>query len=268
MCRLFAGLSAKAESFSDHLVDDGCSLLFQANARKDKPQADGWGIASVSKSTKVFKSVGWATEEGNAFSAVVRGLDSRAALGHLRRASNPLKLPRSRIIAPENIQPFVHGGLAFAHNGQVNDPLSAKDSLGKWKKFVRGENDSEVYFWHFIRALDETGEVAAALRLTEERLADANTKRAGPFTSLNVVIARKGEIFGWCRYVKQPKTVPTSLQGGKQGYYTMCYLPGKSRFAIMSEPSRKCAWVQMENGELVSARLGGKKIEWETERLL
>jgi len=68
--------------------------------------------------------------------------------------------------------------------------------------------------------------------------------------------------------VKQPKTVPTSLCGGKQGYYTMCYLPGKSRFAIMSEPSRKDGWVPMENGELVRAKLKGQKIEWKTENLL
>jgi predicted glutamine amidotransferase len=268
MCRLFGGLSAKPTDFADFLVRDPCSLLVQANARKDKPQADGWGVAALDKEPVVFRSVGWAAKERKTFAAIAGGLHSRVVVGHLRRASNPLKLSREELLAPENIQPFIHGGWAFAHNGQVNDPLGARKALGGWKGMVRGKNDSEVYFWHFIRALGEARDVGRALQLTESRLVESNTRRGkDAFTCLNVVIAREGEVHGWCRFVRQPKTVPRSLCMKRQGYYTMCFLPGKGRFAVMSEMSRKGDWVQMEDGDLVSARLEGKRVEWRLESL-
>ena len=266
MCRLFGGLSAKPTNFSDFLLTDRCNLLRQADARKDKPQADGWGIAELSKDLFVFRSRGWATKERETFKAVASGLKSRTVVGHLRRASNPLKLSQGKLLAEENIQPFCHGGWAFGHNGQVNDPLSAKKALDDWACMVRGTNDSEVYFWHFLKAYNETRHVGEALTLTEERLAESCRKKE-PFTSLNVVLARENELYAWCRYLRQPKTVKKSLCMGKQGYYSMSYLAAPAKVAAMSEMSREGDWVIMEDGDLMSARLKGKKVEWKLENL-
>ena len=183
MCRLFGGLSTKPTNFADFLLTDECNLLRQADARKDKPQADGWGIAELSKDLFVFRSPGWAARERDTFKAIAGGLNSRTVVGHLRRASNPLKLSQKKLLAVENLQPFCHDGWIFGHNGQVNDPVNARKALDDWECMLQGKNDSEVYFWHFLKAYNETRHVAEALSLTEERLAESCRKK-GPRTRI------------------------------------------------------------------------------------
>jgi len=213
------------------------------------------------------RSTGAAHRQKTAFESVARNIESPTAIAHLRRASNPLKLTVAKLRVPESVQPFCADGWAFAHNGQVNDVAGAKKSLGKYGKRVKGTNDSELYFLHFIKAFDETGDVGKALQLVEKRLAKSCTLKEGPFTSLNVVIARDGELYAWCRYAAQPKLWKTSLCMRDQGYYTMCYMPGKTKIVVMSEKSRNGDWREMKNGELLKARITGRKIVWGVENI-
>ena len=268
MCRRFGALSVKPSRYEDFLLDDPCSLLAQSNAAKEKPQADGWGIAAPSDCLFWVRSTGAAHRERTAFDSVARGLKTSVAIAHLRRASNPMNLAKARLRVPESVQPFCARGWAFAHNGQVNDVAGSREALGKYEKLVQGTNDSELYFWHFIKAFEEAGDVGKALRLAEKRLTESNTRRMDAFTSLNLVLAREGELYAWCRYSAQPKLWKTSLCMRDQGYYTMCYLPGKTKLVVMSEKSRKGDWREMKNGELLSARLVGKTVAWSVENLL
>ncbi|MFH0816786.1 MAG: class II glutamine amidotransferase [Methanobacteriota archaeon] len=268
MCRLFGALSVKPSRYVSFLIGDPCSLLAQSNAAKEKPQADGWGFAAPSDTLFWVRSTGAAYRERPAFESVARGLESSVGLAHLRRASNPMNLTKAKLRVPENVQPFCAHGWAFVHNGQVNDSAGAKKALGKYAKLVQGTNDSELYFWHFIRAFEEKGDVAQALELVEKRLEDGCTLKEGPFTSLNIVLARENELYAWCRYSTQPKKRPYSLCMGDQGYYTMCYLPGKTKLVVMSEKSRKGSWRVMGNGDLLSARKSGKGIAWKVEKLV
>ena len=55
-------------------------------------------------------------------------------VGHVRWASNPLKLSRKELIGTTHTQPFTHGRWMFAHNGTLLDPAGSPGrarALGK-----------------------------------------------------------------------------------------------------------------------------------------
>lgn len=262
MCRLFGLLSAFSISPYHWLVSAPCSLLRQSSAVPRKLQGDGWGFALNSEGIcTMLRSTGAVYQEPKSFSDLSRQT-VQGALVHIRRASNPLRLPREKLLAMENIQPFHAHGWWFAHNGQLNDPKGAAEGLGSYKGRVQGRNDSEVLFWHFVKALDECEDVPLALRTMEERVVEHSAGE--PFSALNVIVTNWSEMHAYCRYTRQPRR---SLCSGVHGYYIMCYRLEKEMVVIMSEPSDTDeGWRPLDNSELLSAELVDGKIETRVRR--
>ena len=74
-------------------------------------------------------------------------------IGHIRWASNPLKLPKHHLIGVDHSQPFSYQQWLFAHNGTLLIPKEVRAHLGSLSKQIRGNNDSEVLFYWLMKHL-------------------------------------------------------------------------------------------------------------------
>ena len=197
MCRLFAQISAAPAASEDFLAEAEFSLLTQSNFKKSNPQKDGWGVAWFGTEGKamVSKSPKPAYREGSKFRAAAGHAVSTAVIGHIRAASNPRKLPKTRLINMDNTQPFTDGRFLFAHNATLQIPREVTERLGPYRRRLKSLNDSEVYFWQFVKFFDELGDVEAALRSCVrenwEIWEDCRRNHPGktaPYTGLNTLL--------------------------------------------------------------------------------
>ena len=269
MCRLFGLLATPPESAEPWLVRSDRSLLAQSNASPKTAQTDGWGVGWFSDGgrVRVEKGVGGAFQSGERDRFVRAAAEASGPLiiGHLRHASNPLNLPRERLIALENSQPFANHTTIFAHNGSIPFPTETRPFLGKHEGQVRGVNDSEVLFWLLVRHAEETGDVLGAYVRTVEDLVRVwqGLKRppVAPFTGLNVIYARgPDELWAFCRW--------TGDHGGglldpSHPYYEMTYQAHPHRVVVGSEPfdREKAAWTPLPGGSYLRARRLGARVE-------
>jgi hypothetical protein len=207
MCRLFGLLGGPVTPAEPWLVGMDRSLLAQSDVSPETRQPDGWGIAWYPKTRtpRIEKGVGGAYEVGEKERFVAAAKEARGpvVLGHLRHASNPLKLPRDRLLGLENCQPFVHGSIVFAHNGSLSFPSETRPLLGKYESKVRGVNDSEVLFWLLVKHTEALGDPLSAYRRVVTDLVqvweDLGRPEEGPYTGLNILFSRgPNELWAFC----------------------------------------------------------------------
>lgn len=256
MCRLFGSFSVNAFNPSQYLFQDQCSLLEQSNANPSEKQAHGWGLAYLKEGMKVVKSPGAIFDEVSQFKNLAGKINSPIVLAHIRRMSNPRRLPRKRLISMDNTQPFSIPDLMFVHNGAVNKPNDV--DLGKYRTSVNGDNDSEVLFWLLVKKLEEEKHLEKALISVERTINATVEKGKKPFTALNMIFS-DGKVFhAYNSYISQPMK---SLCSCDQGYYSMSYLVEKDKIIVMSEPSNQDDdWQILDNHELLSARVKDGKL--------
>ena len=259
MCRLFAQLTAREEAAEHWLVRSDRSLLAQSNVSPDTAQKDGWGIGwfDTGGRARVEKGVGGAYDEVSRFEATARAARSPLVFGHLRHASNPLNLPREKLIALENSQPFENHTMLFAHNGAIPFPVETRPFLGVHEGKVRGVNDSEVLFWLLVRNTEETGDpLAGYLHSVEDlvRIWQAMKRPpVPPFSGLNVLYSRHpDELWAFCLWTGDHGT---GLLDSTRRYYEMTYRSDPHRLIVGSEPfdGEKGIWRSLPSGSYLSA---------------
>ena len=267
MCRLFAQLSGADEPADHWLVRSDRSLLAQSNVSSDEVQKDGWGIGWFEDGgrARVEKGTGGAFAEAARFEAVARSARGPLVLGHLRHASNPLNLPRERLIALENSQPFENHTMLFEHNGSIPFPLETKPLLGLHEGKVRGVNDSEVLFWLLVRNTEEVGDPLAGYVHTVEDLVrikqGLKQPAIPPFSGLNVLFARNpDELWAFCLWTGDHGA---GLFDKSRRYYEMTYRADPHRLLVGSEPfdGEKGVWRSLASGNYLSARRTAGRIE-------
>ena len=267
MCRLYAKFSRNPANPESDLVQAPFSLLKQGNASPKNPQTDGWGMAALDgERWRTVKSKGACFREKGKFKKAAESISSRVTLAHIRRASNPRGLPRSRIIGLANCQPFTHKNLAFVHNGSLNIPDEVARNLGPYRKLIKGKNDSEVLFALFVkhqrdgvRSLrDQTPSKKGWTRVFRamvkeinqiwRRIPPARRRHAAPFHGLNMIASDGKTLAAHCLY---GKTRGRSLCGQARPYFEMCYNVSLDGIMVASEPlDDKRAWKRLKNGEI------------------
>ena len=262
MCRLFGLLAGPKTLAAPWLVESDRALLVQSHASEATAQADGWGVAwyDQARLPQVEKGARGAFDPGERerFEQVARRAHGPVVIGHLRRASNPMRLPRARLIGLENAQPFTHEGYLFAHNGEIPLPRETRPRLGKFEASVRGVNDSEVLFWLFVRHLEALGDPLEAYRHSRadlEQVWEGSARRTPyPYTGLNVVFTRgPRELWAFCLWKGDHGP---ALLAREQPYYRMGYWTDTKMLLVGSEPfeSRSDGWRPLENGEYLNAQ--------------
>jgi predicted glutamine amidotransferase len=267
MCRLFGLLASEPESPEPWLLRSDCSLLRQSNVSPETMQKDGWGIGWYEDGgrARVIKGTGCALEERERFEEAVRAASGSLVLGHLRHASNPMNLPRERLIAPENSQPFENHTTLFEHNGAIPFPTETRPFLGVHEPKVRGVNDSEVLFWLLVRNTEETGDPLVGYMHTVEDLVRVwqGMKRppVAPFSGLNVLFSRHpDELWAFCQWTGDHGS---GLFDASRRYYEMTYTATPHRVVVGSEPfdEERGVWKSLASGTYLHARRLEHRVE-------
>ncbi len=272
MCRLYGQISPSSRTAYDHLAQSERSLLRQANYRRKDLQRDGWGIGWFDgRGAEVSKSPKAAFAEIPRFKRLAAKAKSRVVIGHLRAASNPMGLSRRELMRADNAQPFTDGRFVFAHNGTV---LVAKDVLkflGPYRARIKGSNDSEIYFWQFVKFYDMHRDVPKALRACVEeqwtlwsyRPAKWRKKNPRPYIGLNTLVGDGASLWGMCAFPeKHPKL---SLFNPKQQWGRMAWARRGGRVILASEDLDGGAWGHFGNPEIVTATVSGGKVKLKRE---
>lgn len=201
MCR-FLFYEGTPVTLSDLLFAPKNSLIkqsFKSQERLEPLNGDGfglsWFIPGLRPEPGLFRSISpaWSNSNLASLSAVTR---SPCVLAHVRAASEGLAVYES------NCHPFVHGTLAFMHNGDVAEfQAHRRELLGKLSDeayaALKGTTDSEFLFALFLdkwRATPPSLAPAAKLsRALQQMVDDVLTTIAayGPQepSYINVVVA-------------------------------------------------------------------------------
>src|ERR1039458_2960919 len=143
MCRLFGVISTAKIDASYLLEGADRSLLHQSRVSRKEMQKDGWGIGWFEHGrTRIYKNPNaiykdfasphpsplgrGRSEAAGEAKTTIAGIRSHCLIGHVRWASNPMKLPKKELIGIRHSQPFTYQRWIFAHNGTLLDRKSTR----------------------------------------------------------------------------------------------------------------------------------------------
>jgi predicted glutamine amidotransferase len=271
MCRIFGSLFTRSADLDGHLVSSECSLLAQSDADRKRLQGDGWGIGHYGRSGRpsVVLSTRPVYKEKREYSAAAGNASGRVVIAHIRRASNPSGLPKASLLKPENQQPFAYRNWLFAHNGTLRIPGEVMPRLGRHRRLMKGNNDSEVYFWLLMGAIERSGSVRSGFSGAVETIwkawrkaPAAVQKKAGrPYVGLNCVLSDGKALYALCKYDGwRPEADDNWLchPSPPRPLFEMCYRvePDGRGLAVASETTEPSGeWLPIKDGDLLEARL-------------
>jgi predicted glutamine amidotransferase len=264
-----AQLSVRPEDAWTPLAGSPCSLLAQSGLVPGREQEDGWGLAHYppgSRTPRVVLGPGAAYRSRGRFRRAA-GARGRIVLGHVRAASNPRGLPKSRLLGRRNVQPFVAGRWAIAHNGALNQPDSVARRLGPLRRELKGVNDSEVLFLLFRRELARTRDPLRAFEAGVRELwaawEEAGRPPRPPYRGLNVVASDGRALYAFCH----SPGIAARAFCGRRPWGRMAVRPGRRRLLVASERLGRRGWRELGETEALRAWSEGGRVRLRRERL-
>ena len=247
MCRLYARIGSP-RTLLEQVVGDPHSLEVQSFQPKMMDEAflnaDGFGLAwynGVDAQPARFRSVLpiWSDENFRGFAGQVR---SSHVLAYVRSATPGIGAGLN------NTQPFVHGKIAFMHNGYLNNFRGGvmrrlQQQLGDEAfAMIRGSSDSEHMFALFMDAHLAGASMEEALRAS---VRGAEAALQGERALLAFVVS-DGERIHALRTGLNGANTPTLFSRAE---------PGGG--CLASEPLDDGAWTPIADGGYVSVDAGG-----------
>lgn len=274
MCRMMAAISVKPVNLTGYLVDSEKSLLKQSNAVRKKLQADGWGIGYWTQNNKpqIFKSKMPAFSEKKKFTNIANSANSKIIIAHIRNASNPKNLARQKILGYHNSQPFVHSNFMFAHNGTLEIPDEIKNFLGTYKKFVKGNNDSEIFFFQILKHLDAYGTMETALESVIDEIwtiwhscKNKHPDKTTPYRGLNTFVSDGCSLHVLCHYPL--KKAMTSIMSKNWDWGRIAYRLHNDMAVFASEPLDNGKWKKMNDPQIISLSFKNGSLDFRTKNI-
>jgi len=278
MCRLFSRFSLTPQGIEDPLKEGKFSLLHLSTNDPKRRQSDGWGVGWIAQGMpRVMKSAGAIYRERSRVRRMAQMIFSPTLVGHIRRASNPLGLPKKALIGLPKCQPFTHGPWLFCHNGTLSIPLEVKAELGAWKKFVKSNNDSEVLFYWLLKTFvhSQAGTPAARLRQSMKRLDQLWRRRRAahpnlkfPMHGLNWVLTNGKECYAFCYVNPQGFRQGGALGHKKQPYFALQWRATSDCIDIASEAwDSDARWTSLGHSTLLVAVRHKKVLRFKKYRI-
>jgi predicted glutamine amidotransferase len=263
MCRLFGSLSKDKNSCSYYIFESKYSLYEQAVKEEN---LDGWGFGSYEdgKISFIAKSIQPLNKNLELAKSIVNSTNANLYLFFIRKASNPRNLKKELLLTIDATQPFSYDDILFAHNGTVYIPDELENELSNYKTFIKSLNDSEVYFASFIKFYKEDDNVIKALKKVENLMFNlferTKSDRPYPFSSLNVMITKRNEIYAYNRYIDRLRK---GLKDEEREYYRMVYFYDEEKLIIASEPLDDDNWIEIGDGKFVKGFIEDNKVKVE-----
>jgi predicted glutamine amidotransferase len=262
MCRILAQFSIQPTHGQTPLIDDPYSLFKQSNAKLARLQQDGWGITWYQHNRpNSVHSVSPFFQEQARVKQIAKEMRSNIFIAHIRAASNPLALPREKIVRLENTQPFVRPPWTFAHNGTLYPVSPLRAELGGAIAPLQGNNDSELLFALLLRQYQRSyTSMVCAIRAVVKQLKRFATH---PFSSLNFVASDGTKLYAFCLWdPKRTDDERRSLCLGTQHFFQMSYHVSPTKVLVASEPTHSGpAWQVLPNGTLLTVEAKEEKLQ-------
>ena len=154
MCRLLGFVSN-----DEHTISEIAGANFETFSALSAKHGDGWGVASIDNHSHTNLIVEpTRAKESAKFAEVTSSLKSDGALLHLRWATQGLQVNEG------NSHPFTFGDISFMHNGDIKPAASLDPFVDpELKSAMRGDTDSERYFYSIISASKKSNLIEGAL---------------------------------------------------------------------------------------------------------
>lgn len=284
MCRLFATLADQPVCAPYYVSEAPQSLRRQSFVDEKRKQGDGWGVGWFDRGRpKIFKSPHPLYRDAQRVQRAEMQAKGHSLIGHVRWASNPLKLPRHELIGPLHTQPFSRGRWLFAHNGTLYIPREVAAELGPLKKWVRGRNDSEVLFYWLLKSLrpvlneskPSIQRIAQAVRKSFQGLDGifAKCRKKYPlyrygYHGVNWLLSNGNMLLAFCFVDPKGFDRNRALLNRKEPYYQMRWQAAPGRVTVVSEPlDRETEWTPFRHGELLMAQLWRQRIKMQRRQV-
>jgi predicted glutamine amidotransferase len=263
MCRLIGAISSTKMNAQHLLCASAQSLLRQSDIDRRRKQGDGWGIGYFDRGLpKIIKSPRAMYHDRMRVNRAAVKAKGNTLIGHVRWASNPLKLKRNALIGLTHTQPFTHRRWIFAHNGTLYIPKEVAAHLGPWETHIRGKNDSEVLFYWLMKHLLGAKNPAQAIRKSIRgihRIWDGCKKsypiHPYPYHGLNWVLTNGQTLLAFCYTDPRGFGKSKALCNRRDRYYQLRRKVTPDEVIITSEPLDKGAgWEGFRHGELLIAK--------------
>lgn len=158
------------------------------------------------------------------------------------------------------IYPFKFENWIFAHNGSINRQKTIDNLSQDFKDEIRGETDSEVYFYFLLQKIKEHNDVISSL---QQALSEIT--RFGRYTGLNFLLSDGNNLYAFRHAEKSVSYYTLYLLKRMSQYYmpfetssevTRQLLKSKSlnnedAILICSEKLTDENWIEIENGILI-----------------
>jgi len=125
---------------------------------------DGWGIGWYeNNSPMVFKQGISAKDKESQLPNLSKEVRSKIIIAHVRKGTGA---PPSEI----NSHPFKYKNWIFAHNGSVDRDNLCSLLRDEYRKELKGETDSEVYFYWILQCVEESKDVIEGIKKSIDKV--------------------------------------------------------------------------------------------------
>ena len=228
MCRLLGYVSLKPESFAQAVGEKLPEFVSLSSVH-----CDGWGVATFDhKSDESHLTRAPEIAQGSqTFQETISNTKTDGALLHLRWATSGIP------VSENNTHPFISHGYSFTHNGAIH-PATALDSVisQKFKNEIKGETDSERYFYFVLSEIEKHGLVEGVLSAVRE------IKAKFDFSSINAMLMTDSHFITICEH--DPARKP---DWAVAGYYELYYKFNDGDLVVASSGWDQAGWINLPN---------------------
>lgn len=226
MCRLLAFTSLERKSFYDVIGSE-----FQSFVDLSAEHKDGWGIGYEGGVIKDLK----AAKESDLLNQTGRELETSGALLHLRLASKGIT------VDIDNNHPFTHGTTTFMHNGTIRPGNTALQFVDeKYKSFIQGTTDSELFFYAVLSAIDELGLVEGVRKTVNAIRAVAD------YTALNIMVQTPETLIAVCEFNESNKS-----EWSAEDHYELRFTKRGDDIVVASTGWGNTQWSHLDNHQML-----------------
>ena len=228
MCRLLGYVSLRPESFADAVGEKLPEFISLSSVH-----CDGWGVATFDHAAgKSHLTRAPETAQGsNSFAETISKTKTDGALLHLRWATSGIP------VSENNTHPFISHGYSFIHNGAIH-PATALDSeiSEKYKSEIKGETDSERYFYFVLTEIEKHGLVEGVISAVRK------IKGKYDYSSINAMLMTESHFITICEH--DPARKPG---WAVEGYYDLFYKFDEGDLVVASSGWDQTGWKNLPN---------------------
>ena len=232
MCRLMGFVSNEKTTFDEIVGAD-----FPEFVSLSSVHCDGWGVATINHDehdAHLDRAPETAVESPD-FDKAINAANVDGALLHLRWATAGLP------VSENNTHPFIYQDFTFIHNGAIYPPAVLDPLISsKFSALVKGDTDSERYFYFLMTMIEEHGFVEGVKKGVEKVIATMD------YSSINAMLMNEKTMVVVCEH--HPERHP---DWAPDDYYELKYRTDKDGVLIASTGWNQPGWEVLPNHHIM-----------------